>query len=278
MNAASSGSQILIDFFGPLRLTIDVVMLTWAGLLVTQTASTETWHTERVTTEGSTSTRTPVLRLTHVDVVPFRSRSCSERSDLQADLRQVFNMAVAASGMGQRALRALVADELTDTFTAGFIAYDPQGNVTVFQAEYSSRVKAAERHWRQWADEAISDNSSLEQSANGDNPFDREELRKRFGLKRFIKSWHNLIALAAAANPHLRLALFLERVLRLNRRADASRQSAAQRLLLARQLVVSAPDCPPGEVVLSSARVPRGPDVSRATGSEGPRGRQLALI
>lgn len=59
------------------------------------------------------------------------------------------------------------------------------------------------------------------------------------------------------------LLLFLQRLIRLGRRADASRQLAVQRLRFACRAARSSPDVPPGEVVVSSSRVPRGPDLPR---------------
>jgi hypothetical protein len=74
------------------------------------------------------------------------------------------------------------------------------------------------------------------------------------------------------------LLLFLERLIRLGRRADAARQLAVQRHQLARHAVATAPDRPPGEVVVSSECVPRGPDLSRVAPTltvEAIRGRHL---
>ncbi|WP_434450101.1 hypothetical protein [Lentzea sp. E54] len=82
----------------------------------------------------------------------------------------------------------------------------------------------------------------------------------------------------AVSDPRAALLLFLERLIRLGRRADAARQLAVQRHQLARHAVATAPDRPPGELVVSSARVPRGPDLSRVAPAwtvEAIRGRRL---
>jgi len=79
-------------------------------------------------------------------------------------------------------------------------------------------------------------------------------------------------------DPLTALLQLLERLVRLGRRADAARQLAVQRQQLARHAVAAAPDRPPGEVVVSSARVPRGPDFSRVAPTrlvEATRGRLL---
>lgn len=55
----------------------------------------------------------------------------------------------------------------------------------------------------------------------------------------------------------------LRRLIRLGRRADASRQLAVQRLRFASRAAKLPPDAPPGEVVVSSSCVPRGPDMPR---------------
>lgn len=86
--------------------------------------------------------------------------------------------------------------------------------------------------------------------------------------------------LAAVADPRFALSQLMERLIKLGRRAHAARQSAAQRVLLARLALKNSPDRPPGDVVMSSARVPRGPDLPRVAPAlmvQATRGTQLAL-
>jgi hypothetical protein len=71
------------------------------------------------------------------------------------------------------------------------------------------------------------------------------------------------IAWFRVVDPVEALLRSLQRLIRLGRRADASRQLAVQRLRFACRAARSSPDVPPGEVVVSSSRVPRGPDLSR---------------
>ncbi|WP_152552311.1 hypothetical protein [Actinokineospora spheciospongiae] len=64
-------------------------------------------------------------------------------------------------------------------------------------------------------------------------------------------------------DPMVALREFLQRLVHFGRRSDVSRQLAVQRLKLMCRSVRSSPDVPPGEVVVASPCVPRGPDMSR---------------
>lgn len=245
------------------------------GLLEVSTAS---WHTASVTTAGSTSTNATISVALVED---HRLFAHSVESSRQAVVRELFDNAISASGMRQRALRNLAADELTDHFVvANMVVHDQRPTVVIREVEWSSSYPPVRFRWQQWLDGLPSaSRSALTQCADSNLLLDVESIRTRTGFDRFLRALQQMVDLAAAANPYFRLVQLLERMWRLNRRADMSRQSAAQRLLLARQSIVSTPDCPPGELVLSSARVPRGPDASQVTAvfaGSGPCGRQLA--
>jgi hypothetical protein len=75
-------------------------------------------------------------------------------------------------------------------------------------------------------------------------------------------SWSSFLPFRVV-DPVEALLQFLRRLIRLGRRADASRQLAVQRLRFACRAARLSPDAPPGEVVVSSSRVPRGPDMPR---------------
>jgi len=81
-------------------------------------------------------------------------------------------------------------------------------------------------------------------------------------------------------DPVAALLVFLQKLIHLGRRADVSRQLALQRLKLVCRAARSSPDVPPGEVVVSSACVPRGPDLLRvvSTFMSTNRGDRLALV
>lgn len=76
------------------------------------------------------------------------------------------------------------------------------------------------------------------------------------------------------------LRTFLEWLIRVGRRADVSRQLAVQCLRMLCRALRSSPDVPPGEVVVASACVPRGPNVSRVVSAlvSSIRGDRLALV
>jgi hypothetical protein len=112
----------------------------------------------------------------------------------------------------------------------------------------------------------------------GDRPSLRLERRLRIelheALELAVRSVDSVVAafLAAGAlvavgswftivGPFEALLLSLRRLILVSRRADVSRQLAVQRLKFACRAARSSPDAPPGEVVVSSAHVPRGPDL-----------------
>ncbi|MBB5801170.1 hypothetical protein F4560_000938 [Saccharothrix ecbatanensis] len=72
-------------------------------------------------------------------------------------------------------------------------------------------------------------------------------------------------------------SLFVSWVLLLNLRGDGKLYSILQRVRLASQVAAAFPDQPPGEVVVASGRMPRGPDVPREVPVLAPRGMRFVL-
>lgn len=81
-----------------------------------------------------------------------------------------------------------------------------------------------------------------------------------------VRAWHTSVlhkAEMALAGHFESLLQVLRRLVSLGRRADSARQSAAHRQLIAGLAMKAVPDDPPGDLVVSSTRVPRGPDLAR---------------
>lgn len=76
---------------------------------------------------------------------------------------------------------------------------------------------------------------------------------------------------------HVAASLIAERWVELVKRVDSVLLSIRQRVVMAARWIAASPDSPPGERIVSSARVPRGPDVPRVTSVLVPRGAQFTL-
>ncbi|MGW6929608.1 hypothetical protein ACWGE0_06025 [Lentzea sp. NPDC054927] len=81
-----------------------------------------------------------------------------------------------------------------------------------------------------------------------------------------VRAWYSSVlhkAENALAGHFESLLQVLRRLVWLGRRAHSARQSATHRQLIAGLAMKAVPDSPPGDLVVSSTRVPRGPDLVR---------------
>ena len=195
--------------------------------------------------------------------------------------RGLSNQTVAASGFGHRELfgvaldwsrsHILLIDEI-DQVQGGFAhATAPPLCLRFPAADHFGSADAEPPLGWQAGDQRELDLPDVESPNPGD-----WRIKRRTWLN--FTEWYGPVRIV---DPLVALTRFLERLIILGHRADSFRQLVAQRVRAARPSTALTADQPPGEAVVASARVPRGPSPSRVTPNLSvvvTRGRQLAVV